>query len=63
MYLHEMLVADAHIRHWTRAKKLPYFLQDTFDVYELHCATGKSREILSAAAQKLRLWPKDEAIA
>jgi hypothetical protein len=34
-YLHEALGIDAAIRQWAGARKLPYFLQDAYELYEL----------------------------
>lgn len=51
-YLHEALGADARIRRWSGTQKLPYFLQDTFDLYELHL---HDRQILLANGRKERL--------
>lgn len=54
MYLHETLGVDAHIRQWTGNKKLPYFLQDAFGVYELQL---RDRQMLLASGSKARLPP------
>src|SRR5882762_2686852 len=34
-YLHEALGIDAAIRQWAGVRKLPYFLQDAYELYEL----------------------------
>src|SRR6266481_4379931 len=34
-YLHEALGIDAAIRQWAGARKVPYFLQDAYELYEL----------------------------
>jgi hypothetical protein len=34
-YLQEALGVDMQIRPWAGARKLPYFLQDAFEVHEL----------------------------
>ena len=34
-YLHDALGIDAAIRHWAGVRKLPYFLQDAYELYEL----------------------------
>lgn len=44
-YLHETLGITPEVRPWPDAAKLPYFLQDTFDVLELQLS---DREILLA---------------
>lgn len=51
-YLHETLGADAKIRPWGGVRKLPYFLQDTFDLYELLL---HDRRVLLAGARKDRI--------
>lgn len=44
-YLHETLGLHAHLRHWKSAGKLPYFLQDKFEVRQL---TLLGRDLLFA---------------
>jgi hypothetical protein len=51
-YLHEALGADAKIRPWSGVRKLPYFLQDAFDLYELQL---RDRRVLLASARKDRM--------
>jgi hypothetical protein len=34
-YLHEVLGVDSEIRQWAGVRKLPYFLQDAYKLYEL----------------------------
>lgn len=53
-YLHETLGVDAHLRKWSGARKLPYFLQDAFDLYELEL---HDRQMLLATGRKERLPP------
>lgn len=53
-YLHEALGVDAHLRKWSGARKLPYFLQDAFDLYELQL---HDRQILLASGRKERIPP------
>jgi hypothetical protein len=52
VYLHEALGADAHIRQWSGARKLPYFLQDAFDLHELQL---RDKQILLASGRNERL--------
>ncbi len=52
VYLHEALGADARIRRWGGAQKLPYFLQDAFDLHELQL---RDKQILLASGRKERL--------
>lgn len=52
VYLHEALGADARIRRWSGAQKLPYFLQDAFDLHELQL---RDKRILLASSRKERL--------
>jgi hypothetical protein len=51
-YLHEALGAEVQIRPWSGARKLPYFLQDAFDLdeVELH-----DREFLLASIRQGRV--------
>lgn len=51
-YLHEALGADVQIRPWRDGRKLPYFLQDAFDLnqVELH-----NREFLLASVRQGRM--------
>jgi hypothetical protein len=51
-YLHDALGADAQIRQWSGAQRLPYFLQDAFDVYEFQL---RDRDILLASGRQERL--------
>lgn len=51
-YLHETLGADTSIRLWSRAKNLPYFLQDAFDIHEFQLG---AKDILLVSARKERL--------
>jgi hypothetical protein len=51
-YLRETLGVDAQVRQWSGARKLPYFLQDTFDLHELQL---RDRKILLASGRKERL--------
>lgn len=51
-YLHETLGVDARIRRWGGAQKLPYFLQDAFDLHELQL---RDKQILLATGRKERL--------
>jgi DNA-binding transcriptional ArsR family regulator len=51
-YLHETLGVDVRIRRWAGAQKLPYFLQDSFDLHELQL---RDKQILLASGRKERL--------
>ena len=51
-YLHEALGADVRIHQWSGARKLPYYLQDAFELHELQM---REKEILLASARKHRL--------
>lgn len=51
-YLQETLGANARIRQWSGARRLPYFLQDAFDLHELQL---RDKEILLASGRKERL--------
>lgn len=53
-YLHETLGLDARLRKWSGARKLPYFLQDAFDLCELQL---HDRQLLLASGRKERLPP------
>lgn len=50
-YLRESLGVDVQIRPWAGGRKLPYFLQDAFDVHELRL---RDRQLLLASARKNR---------
>lgn len=50
-YLHEALGADARILPWDGARKLPYFLQDVFDLHKLQL---RDKEVLLASVRKDR---------
>lgn len=51
-YLHEALAVDARIRKWSGAKKLPYFLQDAFELHELQL---RDKRFLLASGRKQRM--------
>jgi hypothetical protein len=51
-YLHETLGADTRVRRWSGVQKLPYFLQDAFDLHELQL---RDKQILLASGRKERL--------
>jgi DNA-binding transcriptional ArsR family regulator len=51
-YLHEALGADVRIRPWNGTRKLPYVLQDAFDVHELEL---RDRKLLLASARNGRI--------
>jgi len=51
-YLHEALGVAARVRRWSGAQKLPYFLQDAFDLHELQL---RDKQILLASGRKERL--------
>jgi hypothetical protein len=57
-YLREALGAEAQIRPWDGTSKLPYFLRDAFDLYELRL---RDREILLASGRRDRM-PKLSAL-
>jgi hypothetical protein len=51
-YLHETLGVDAQIHRWGEARKLPYYLQDAFELHELQL---RDKQLLLANARKDRL--------
>lgn len=53
-YLQEALGVDVEIRPWSGSRKLPYFLQDAFDLSQLQL---RDRKILLASVRKQPLPP------
>ena len=55
-YLHETLGIAPKVRAWSGAGKLPYFLQDAFDVRELSCwAAYISSQLIGSSRSSV--WP------
>lgn len=48
-YLHEALGVDARIHAWTGARKLPYYLQDAFELHELEL---RDKRLILASARR-----------
>lgn len=51
-YLHEALGADTRIHEWSGARRLPYYLQDAFELHELKLY---DKRLLLASARKARI--------
>lgn len=51
-YLHAALGVEARIHLWAGARKLPYYLQDAFELHELQF---RDKQILLASARKDRI--------